>query len=75
MRRVVAKKDRAESPRSCPVFVAVVSIVAAAYGFADGSEPNFLYSASIYGPACMVWFVFDLYRSHRNRDRPPSVEG
>ncbi len=55
--------------------VAILSIVAAAYGFAGGGEPQFLYSASIYGPACMVWFVFDLYRSYRNRDRPPSVEG
>ena len=55
--------------------VAVVSIVAAAYGFADGGEPKFLFGAAIYAPACLAWFMVDLYRSHRNPDKPPSVEG
>ena len=53
--------------------VAILSIVAAAYGSADGGEPKFLYGASVYGPACLVWFVIDFYR--RNRHQPSAVEG
>ena len=45
--------------------VAVVASIVAAYGFADGGEPQFLVGAAIYTPASLVWFVVDLYRSHR----------
>ena len=47
--------------------VAVVASIVAAYGFADGGEPQFLVGAAIYAPASLVWFIVDLYRSHRTR--------
>ena len=43
--------------------VAIVASILSAYGRADGSEPQFLVGAAIYGPAALVWFVVDLYRS------------
>ena len=49
------------------VTVAVIASIAAAYGFADGGEPQFLVGAAIYVPASLVWFVVDLYRANRNR--------
>lgn len=49
------------------VSVAVVTSIVAAYGHADGGEPQFLVGAAIYVPASLVWFVVDLYRSRRNR--------
>ncbi len=49
------------------VSVAVVASIVAAYGLADGGEPQFLFGAAIYVPASRTWFVIDFYRSHRNR--------
>jgi hypothetical protein len=42
-----------------------VAVVVGGYGFADGGEPQFVRTATIYGPACLAWFVIDLYRSRR----------
>ncbi len=42
--------------------VAVVGTLVAAYGLADGGEPQFAAAAVTYVAACLVWFLVDFYR-------------
>ncbi len=50
------------------VLAAVVSTILGAYGFADGGEPKFLFSASRYVPCAIVWLLVDYFRPYGKKD-------